>query len=117
MVLSPLASTDYVLRTWWRKLGDTVVRWFPGSWRLKDRKVREQFQALITLDADLSSDTILSSPYDGGKSIVDFYRAKAWKTYKTKSKEGKITTTIILYFDSQDALLMLWRRNQSQVTN
>ncbi|GBC06363.1 hypothetical protein RclHR1_00680007 [Rhizophagus clarus] len=114
MVLSPLADTDFVMKTWWRKLGGIIVRWYPGSWRLKDRKVREQFQASITLSHKLSDKDILTAHYNEGKSIVDYHKAKLWKIYKTKSKDGKVKMTIILYFESQDALLLALEKKSKQ---
>ncbi|GBC06590.1 hypothetical protein RclHR1_06940007 [Rhizophagus clarus] len=86
MVLSPLADTDFVLNTWWHKLGGLVVRWYPGNWRLKGRKVREQFQASFDLHVDINDEDILKSVYNEDKSIVEYHKAKAWKTYKKKAR-------------------------------
>ncbi|GBB98826.1 hypothetical protein RclHR1_33310001 [Rhizophagus clarus] len=56
-------------------------------------------------------------PFEGSQNIVDFYKAKAWKTYKTKSKDGRTQTTIILYFESQDALLNALEKPSSHKIN
>ncbi|PKY54522.1 kinase-like protein, partial [Rhizophagus irregularis] len=49
MILKPTHDTDFVMRTWAKSLGNMLVRWFPGNWKLKDRKVREKFQCKIAL--------------------------------------------------------------------
>lgn len=45
MILTPKADSELVMRTWGRSLGPRWVRWFPGHWKLKERKERERFQA------------------------------------------------------------------------
>lgn len=49
MILKPTHDTDFVMRTWSKKLGKFWVRWFPRYWKLKDHKVREKFQCKILL--------------------------------------------------------------------
>jgi hypothetical protein len=39
------------------------------------------------------------------QNVIDFYKAKTWKRFKTKGKDGEEITTVILYFASQDNLL------------
>lgn len=110
MVLSPLASTDYILRKWWRWLGDTMVRWYPGNWSLKDRKVREQFQLQVTFPllqtVPIRDDrTFFSDIYEKDQTIMEYYNAKFCKRIRKRENEGLINQTFILYFDSQDTLL------------
>jgi hypothetical protein len=105
MVLKPLIDTNYVLRTWWQRLGNAYVRWYPGEMRLNDQKQREQFQAKLEVSGSPSDDDIVRSVWENDKNIIDFFRAKSWKLYKSKGTDGSEKTTIILYFASQDTLL------------
>jgi hypothetical protein len=105
MVLKPLIDTNYVLRTWWQRLGNAYVRWYPGEMCLNDRKQREQFQAKLEVSGSHFDDEIVRSVWDNEKNMIDFFRAKSWKLYKSKGTDGSEKTTIILYFASQDTLL------------
>jgi hypothetical protein len=105
MVLKPLIDTNYVLRTWWQRLGNAYVRWYPGEMRLNDRKQREQFQAKFEVSGSPSDDDIVRHVWENNLNLIDFYRAKSWKLYKSKGTDGSEKTTIILYFASQDTLL------------
>jgi hypothetical protein len=105
MVLKPLIDTNYVLRTWWQRLSNAYVRWYPGEMRLNDWKQREQFQAKIEVPSSPSDDDIVRSIWENNQNIIDFFRAKLWKLYKSKGTDGSEKTTIILYFASQDTLL------------
>ncbi|GES77859.1 hypothetical protein GLOIN_2v1653024 [Rhizophagus clarus] len=60
--------------------------------RLKDRKVREQFQMFFDLHVDISDELILKLVYNEDNLIVDYHKAKACKTYK-KSKNSKKKST------------------------
>ncbi|CAB5199974.1 hypothetical protein RhiirA1_471177 [Rhizophagus irregularis] len=44
MILKLTIDTDFVMRIWQQTLGDGLVRWYPGHWKLRERKAREYFQ-------------------------------------------------------------------------
>ncbi|CAB4414801.1 unnamed protein product [Rhizophagus irregularis] len=101
MILRSIIDTDFVMRTWGQKLDDEYVRWYPGHWKLKDRKERERFQAKITIPSDASKDTY--NNYHKGRSFDIFIQ----KTLKAKSITGFIDKGlkhVILYFESQKDL-------------
>ncbi|PKY59880.1 hypothetical protein RhiirA4_482999 [Rhizophagus irregularis] len=102
MILRPLIDTDFVMRTWWQKLDeDTVVRWYPGHWKLKERKERERFQAKILVPPDASDDTFKN--YRKGHNFGDFVlkklKAKSWSNILDKGNK-----IVIIYFESQKDL-------------
>jgi hypothetical protein len=105
MVLKLLINTNYVLRTWWQRFGNAYVRWYPGEMRLNDWKQRKQFQAKLEVSSSPSDDNIIRNVWENNQNIIDFFRAKSWKLYKSKGTDGSEKTTIILYFASQDTLL------------
>jgi hypothetical protein len=105
IVLKPLIDTNYILRTWWQKLGNAYVRWYSGNMRLKDCKQREQFQAKMAINNSLDDEAIATQAWADNKTVLELLKAKAWKIYKSKNKEGEVCTTLILYFSSQNLLL------------
>ncbi|PKY16635.1 hypothetical protein RhiirB3_429094 [Rhizophagus irregularis] len=40
MILKPTIDTDFVMRTWQQKLGEGLVCWYPGHWKLRECKAR-----------------------------------------------------------------------------
>uniref|UniRef100_U9U1U4 Uncharacterized protein n=1 Tax=Rhizophagus irregularis (strain DAOM 181602 / DAOM 197198 / MUCL 43194) TaxID=747089 RepID=U9U1U4_RHIID len=55
MILKPTTDTDFVMRTWQQKLGDGLVRWYPGHWKLREHKAWEHFQVKFSLLEDWKS--------------------------------------------------------------
>ncbi|PKC57743.1 hypothetical protein RhiirA1_401172 [Rhizophagus irregularis] len=78
MILKPTHDTDFVMRTWSKKLGDVWVRWFPGHWKLKDRKICEKFQCKITL-LDMGSE-------EGKAQWTSYHKNYNFEQYMAKLK-------------------------------
>ncbi|PKY57032.1 hypothetical protein RhiirA4_477800 [Rhizophagus irregularis] len=102
MILQPVIDTDFVMRTWWQKLDDDkVMRWYPGHWKLKDRKERERFQTKIQIPSDATDDNFKN--YQNGQNFGDFVikklKAKSWSTILDKGNK-----IVIIYFESQNNL-------------
>ncbi|PKY55908.1 hypothetical protein RhiirA4_475747 [Rhizophagus irregularis] len=101
MILRLIIDTEFVMRTWSQKLDDFSVRWYPGHWKLKDRKERERFQAKILIPPDSTDNDIKN--YWNGMSFEDFVLKKL------KTKSGTMITDkgqryVIVYFESQKDL-------------
>ncbi|PKY62766.1 hypothetical protein RhiirA4_489842 [Rhizophagus irregularis] len=101
MILRPLIDTDFVMKTWWQKLGDVYVRWYLGYWKLKDRKERERFQAKLKIPADAPATTFKN--YCKGQNFDDFL-AKTLKIRSLTSIIDKGDKYLILFFESQNDL-------------
>ncbi|CAB4427699.1 unnamed protein product [Rhizophagus irregularis] len=101
MILRPVIDTDFVMRTWWQKLDDMYVRWYPGHWKLKDRKEREKFQAKITIPADAPQDKF--NNYHSGRPF-DVFIQKTLKGKSCAAITDKGTKQVIIYFESQKDL-------------
>ncbi|PKY56064.1 hypothetical protein RhiirA4_476073 [Rhizophagus irregularis] len=102
MILRPVIDTDFVMRTWWQKLDEeTVVRWYPRHWKLKDRKERERFQGKIMVPSDAPDDAFMN--YRKGQNFGDFVlkalKAKSWSNILDKGNK-----TVIVYFEPQKDL-------------
>ncbi|GBC20383.2 hypothetical protein GLOIN_2v1839566 [Rhizophagus irregularis DAOM 181602=DAOM 197198] len=61
MILKPTVDTDFVMRTWQQKLGDGLVRWYPGHWKLREHKAWEHFQVKFSLLEDWKSNPLAFS--------------------------------------------------------
>ncbi|PKY55490.1 hypothetical protein RhiirA4_427552 [Rhizophagus irregularis] len=111
MILRPLIDTDFVMRTWWQKLDeDTAVRWFPGHWKLKDRKERERFQTKIEIPSDASDKEFVN--YNNGQNFGDFvFRKLKAKSFSRIMDKGK--KIVIVYFKSQKDLHKAMEVNQT----
>ncbi|CAB5390535.1 unnamed protein product [Rhizophagus irregularis] len=82
-------------------IGEIDVRWYPGFWKLKDRKERERYQAKINIPADATDDTM--NNYVSGLPFFTFLQ----KTGKVKSYrliKDKGNKFVILYFETQKDL-------------
>ncbi|PKY59511.1 hypothetical protein RhiirA4_482305 [Rhizophagus irregularis] len=101
MILRPLIDTDFVMKTWWQKLGDVYVRWYSGHWKLKDRKERERFQAKLHIPTDASDANFKN--YHKRQNFDDFL-AKTLKIKSFTSILDKGEKYLILFFDSQNDL-------------
>ncbi|CAB4422661.1 unnamed protein product [Rhizophagus irregularis] len=110
MILRPVIDTDFVMRTWWQKLDEeTVVRWYPRHWKLKDRKERERFQGKIMVPSDAPDDAFMN--YRKGQNFGDFVlkalKAKSWSNILDKGNK-----TVIVYFEPQKTYIMHWKLNR-----
>ncbi|CAB4440722.1 unnamed protein product [Rhizophagus irregularis] len=111
MILRPLINTDFVMKTWWQKLGDMYVRWYLGYWKLKDRKECERFQAKLLIPKD-ASDKDFKNFCKKGQTFDDFLS----KTLKVKSLTliiDKGDKYLILFFESQKDLHVALESTQS----
>ncbi|CAB4430787.1 unnamed protein product [Rhizophagus irregularis] len=102
MILRPLIDTDFVMRTWWQQLDEkTTVCWYPGFWKLKDRKEREHYQTKIHIPSDAPEQDFTN--YYKGQTFGDFVlkKLKAKSFTHIMDKGQRI---VILYFESQKAL-------------
>ncbi|PKY55446.1 hypothetical protein RhiirA4_474907 [Rhizophagus irregularis] len=102
MILRPLLDTEFIVsKTWCHILGDVYVRWFPGYWKLKDRKERERFQAKINIPNDALDKQYNS--YSKGHNFINFLskilHAKSFIMILDKDKK-----IVILYFEFQKDL-------------
>ncbi|PKY61827.1 hypothetical protein RhiirA4_487353 [Rhizophagus irregularis] len=103
IILRPLLDTEFIVtKTWCQSLGGFYVRWFPGHWKLKDRKERERFQAKIKIPGD-ATDQQLFGDYYKGRPFIQFLstilKAKSYLTILDKEQKY-----VILYFESQKDL-------------
>ncbi|GBB89554.1 hypothetical protein RclHR1_16280004 [Rhizophagus clarus] len=100
IVLNPTKDTEFILMPWCTQLGGIWVRWFPGEWKLAQRKSREIFQASFPFPADTTEDAIYSKFTPDGESLLQHTRAAAWKVIKDKQGlKG------ILYFETHERLM------------
>ncbi|GBC10617.1 hypothetical protein RclHR1_09790002 [Rhizophagus clarus] len=60
IVLNPTKDTGFILMPWCTRLGGIWVQWFPGEWKLAQRKSREIFQASFRFPANTTEDAIYS---------------------------------------------------------
>ncbi|GBB97436.1 hypothetical protein RclHR1_29960001 [Rhizophagus clarus] len=100
IVLNPTKDTEFILMPWCTQLGGIWVRWFPGKWKLAQRKSREIFQTSFHFPADTTEDAIYSKFTPDGESLLQYTRAAAWKVIKDKQGlKG------ILYFEMHERLM------------
>ncbi|PKY50578.1 hypothetical protein RhiirA4_467131 [Rhizophagus irregularis] len=116
MILRPTIDTEFVMRTWWQKLDDLDVRWYPGHWKLKDRKERERFQAKLVVPSD-ASDKILKNYWNGQSFEIFTQKTLKTKSYHTIIDKGQ--RQVIMYFESQKdlhaalAIQQIWKLTES----
>ncbi|CAB4431895.1 unnamed protein product [Rhizophagus irregularis] len=116
MILRPIIDTDFVMRTWYQKLDDLDVRWYPGHWKLKDRKERERFQAKLTIPSD-ASDNQLKNYWNGQTFEIFVQKTLKTKSYNTIIDKG--LRQVIMYFESQKdlhaalAIQQIWKLTES----
>ncbi|POG64377.1 hypothetical protein GLOIN_2v1676095, partial [Rhizophagus irregularis DAOM 181602=DAOM 197198] len=103
MILKPTTDTDFVMRTWQQKLGDGLVRWYPGHWKLRERKARERFQVKFSLLEDWKSNPLAFSYHDD-KSFEHILshelKGRAFIHLKVHGKQQ-----LIAYFETHEHLL------------
>ncbi|GBB86283.1 hypothetical protein RclHR1_12700001 [Rhizophagus clarus] len=100
IVLNPTKDTEFILMPWCTQLGGIWARWFPGEWKLAQRKSREIFQASFRFPADATEDAIYSKFTTDSESLLQYTRAAAWKVIKDKQGlKG------ILYFETHERLM------------
>ncbi|PKY40779.1 hypothetical protein RhiirA4_454219 [Rhizophagus irregularis] len=97
MILRLVTDTDFVMKTWGQKLDDMYMRWYPGYWKLKDRKERECFQAKLTIPADKTTN------YWKGQSL-EFFMQKTLRAKSCSTILDKGNKIVICYFESQKDL-------------
>ncbi|PKK68018.1 hypothetical protein RhiirC2_782792 [Rhizophagus irregularis] len=118
MILKPNQDSCFVMRQWSTKLGDMHVRWFPGHWKLKDRKVREKFQCKIHLP-DVGNE-------EGHAQWLNYHHNKNFEQYMATFNVKSYTIVLdrgkrygIFFFESHESLLRcmeakhLWKIVQS----
>jgi hypothetical protein len=89
----------YHRHDWSVMLGGTLVRWFPASWSLSERKKRERFQAVIHNIPD--SMTMASLMTNGSvSSLLSSVGARAFKIIQLADKSRKL----VGYFDTWNAV-------------
>ncbi|PKK59887.1 hypothetical protein RhiirC2_794158 [Rhizophagus irregularis] len=103
MILKPTIDTDFVMRTWQQNLGDSLVRWYPGHWKLRERKARERFQVKFSLPEDWKSNPLAFSYHDN-KSFEHILshelKGRAFIHLKVHGKRQ-----LIAYFETHEHLL------------
>ncbi|CAB4437984.1 unnamed protein product [Rhizophagus irregularis] len=118
MILKPKHDSEFVMRTWSKSLGDFSVRWFPGYWKLADRKVQEKFQCKFVLP-DLNTE-------EGSAQYQSYYKQLNFEQYMLKLRAKSCTKILdkgksygIFFFESHEDLLRcmeakhLWKPVQS----
>ncbi|GBB91299.1 hypothetical protein RclHR1_01850009 [Rhizophagus clarus] len=84
---------------WIAPLGPVVVRWFPASWSLKERKERERFQAVVQGPPDSFTAEALAVK----EHLTNFVNPLHIKAFKeVKNPDG--TRKMIAYFESWEDL-------------
>jgi hypothetical protein len=53
----------------------------------------------------IDDEAIVTQAWVDNKTVLELFKAKAWKIYKSKNKEGEVSMMIIFYFSSQNLLL------------
>ncbi|PKY57085.1 hypothetical protein RhiirA4_428726 [Rhizophagus irregularis] len=101
MILRPAIDTDFVMRTWWQKLDGQYVRWFPGHWKLKDRKERERFQAKLHIPSDAPDEKFAN--FQNGKPL-DVFMQKTLRGKSCSAYMEKGNKFLTIYFESQKDL-------------
>uniref|UniRef100_U9THQ6 Uncharacterized protein n=1 Tax=Rhizophagus irregularis (strain DAOM 181602 / DAOM 197198 / MUCL 43194) TaxID=747089 RepID=U9THQ6_RHIID len=101
ILLSPLADSEFVMRTWSKQLGGIDVRWYLEFWKLKDRKECERYQAKINIPADATDD--MMNNYVSGLPFFTFLQ-KTGKVKSYRSIKDKGNKFVILYFETQKDL-------------
>ncbi|PKY44274.1 hypothetical protein RhiirA4_418906 [Rhizophagus irregularis] len=103
MILKPTIDTAFVMRTWQQKLGDGLVRWYPGHWKLRERKARERFQVKFSLPDDWKTNTLAFS-YHEDKSFKHVLshdlKGRAFIYVKVQGKNQ-----LIAFFETHEHLL------------
>ncbi|GBB99554.1 hypothetical protein RclHR1_03560009 [Rhizophagus clarus] len=87
IVLNPTKDTEFILMPWCTQLGGIWVRWFPGEWKLAQRKSREIFQASFRFPADTTEDAIYSKftpDNESSFSIRELLRGKLSRINKAQ---------------------------------
>ncbi|GBB91298.1 hypothetical protein RclHR1_01850008 [Rhizophagus clarus] len=86
-------------RLWIAPLGPVVVRWFPASWSLKERKERERFQAVVQGPPDsFTADALAVKEH-----LTNFINPLHIKAFK-EVKNPDSTRKMIAYFESWEDL-------------
>ncbi|GBB96159.1 hypothetical protein RclHR1_00270005 [Rhizophagus clarus] len=86
-------------RLWIAPLGPVVVRWFPASWSLKERKERERFQAVVQGPLDsFTADALAVKEHL--TNFINPLHIKAFKEVKNPDGSRKM----IVYFESWEDL-------------
>lgn len=83
IILKPKHDTDFVMSMWAKILGDILVRWFTGYWKLKDHKIREKFQCKIHLP-DMSTE-------EGTAQWHNYHKQLNFEQYMQKLKAKSFT--------------------------
>ncbi|GES84239.1 hypothetical protein GLOIN_2v1765605 [Rhizophagus clarus] len=84
---------------WIAPLGPVVVRWFPASWSLKERKERERFQAVVQGPPDsFTADALAVKEH-----LTNFINPLHIKAFK-EVKNPDSTRKMIAYFESWEDL-------------
>ncbi|EXX52962.1 hypothetical protein RirG_248380 [Rhizophagus irregularis DAOM 197198w] len=103
MILKPTVDTDFIMRTWQQKLGGGLVRWYPGHWKLRERKARERFQVKFSLPDDWKSNPLAFS-YHNEQSFEHILshelKGHAFIHLKVHGKQQ-----LIAYFETHEHLL------------
>ncbi|GBC02743.1 hypothetical protein RclHR1_04790012 [Rhizophagus clarus] len=87
-------------RLWIAPLGPVVVRWFPASWSLKERKERERFQAVVQGPPDsFTADALAVKEHL--TNFINPLRIKAFKEVKNPDSTRKM----IAYFEISGLVL------------
>ncbi|GBC05720.1 hypothetical protein RclHR1_00640008 [Rhizophagus clarus] len=76
-LLTLTKDTEFILMPWCTQLGGIWVWWFPGEWKLAQRKSREIFQVSFRFPADTTEDAIYSKFTPDGESLLQYTRAAA----------------------------------------
>ncbi|GBC00167.1 hypothetical protein RclHR1_37710001 [Rhizophagus clarus] len=98
-------------RLWIAPLGPVVVRWFPASWSLKERKERERFQAVVQGPLDsFTADALAVKEHL--TNFINPLRIKAFKEVKNPDSTHKM----IAYFESWEDLQNIWNHFGTEQT-
>ncbi|GBB87232.1 hypothetical protein RclHR1_13680005 [Rhizophagus clarus] len=76
------------------QLGGLWVWWFPGEWKLAQRKSHKIFQASFRFPANTTKDAIYSKFTPNGESLLQYMRAAAWKTNKADEFQDALTNSV-----------------------
>ncbi|GBC07816.1 hypothetical protein RclHR1_07700009 [Rhizophagus clarus] len=92
IVLNLTKDTEFILMPWCTQLGSIWIRWFPGEWKLAQRKSREIFQASFRFPANATEDAIYSKFTPDGESSFSIRELLCEKSSKINkdSKEYSI---------------------------
>jgi hypothetical protein len=101
VALNDFTRPAFDRQEWCFKLGSAVVRWFPGSWTLKQRRNREMFTAKVEgLPETIAKDPLLHQDFDKQDR---FFKDFGFCSYKViKQPNGR--STLIGYFSTYESL-------------